>query len=492
MATTQFTPTDEQLEALRLFRTGNSLALEALAGAGKTSTLRLAAEQTSNARGVYVAFNRKIVDDAKGSFPGYVKCSTAHGLAFAAVGKDYAHRLRARRMSARDTAQALGLDFDTPIVVDVDDETREIHATTLATAAKLTVDRFCSSADEALAIRHVYRIPGIDAPDEWTNHDKLAPRILGMAEQIWADVTKQDGGLHRFEHGHYLKMWQLRRPRIHADFLLFDEAQDANPVMRAIVEAQTHLQLVYVGDSNQAIYEWTGAVDALGQANVSARARLTESFRFGPEIAEQANLVLRRLGAGVEVTGSGPGGTIGPASAPNCVLGRTNAAVVVEAIDRMAAGQRVALQGGTREIVWFAEAAEKLQAGEPTNHPELACFPNWGAVQVYVESDAGKDLKSLVGLVDRIGARELIRALEAMVDPKWAEVICSTAHKAKGAEWGTVQLLDDFPFPQGEEIDTAELRLLYVAVTRAKQHLDATAAVLNAPADLTGVATAGR
>lgn len=42
--------------------------------------------------------------------------------------------------------------------------------------------------------------------------------------------------------------------------------------------------------------------------------------------------------------------------------------------------------------------------------------------------------------------------------------------QAKGREWGSVQLADDFP----DHLDEEELRLLYVACTRAKLELDLT------------------
>lgn len=46
-----FAPTPEQLEAIRLFSTGASLAIEAGAGTGKTSTLKLMAESAPTRRG---------------------------------------------------------------------------------------------------------------------------------------------------------------------------------------------------------------------------------------------------------------------------------------------------------------------------------------------------------------------------------------------------------------------------------------------------------
>jgi hypothetical protein len=63
-------------------------------------------------------------------------------------------------------------------------------------------------------------------------------------------------------------------------------------------------------------------------------------------------------------------------------------------------------------------------------------------------------------------------------------VTVSTAHTAKGREWPTVQIADDFPPPkdtdqhddQGrpipEPVNDTDARLAYVAVTRARQHLD--------------------
>ena len=49
-------------------------------------------------------------------------------------------------------------------------------------------------------------------------------------------------------------MWALTRPRLSADFVLLDEAQDTNPVLEEIFLAQD-AQRVCVGDPAQQIYE---------------------------------------------------------------------------------------------------------------------------------------------------------------------------------------------------------------------------------------------
>lgn len=473
-----FNPTDEQVHAVDLARTGDSMAIEALAGAGKTSTLKLVAEALPG-RGAYVAFNKKIVTDAQEKFPRSVTCSTAHSLAYRAVGHKYRGRLNGSRVTAQDAAQALGLDLNTNIVFDVEDHTVEMAPERLAGIAMETVGVYCRTADLTIGRVHVPFIPGLDAPNQRDNNRRLAERVVPMAEQIWADLRNPDYGRFRFEHNHYLKLWQLTGPRISADYILFDEAQDANPLMMAIVEAQGHAQKIWVGDSNQSIYEWNGAVDALQRVEVEGRAQLTQSFRFGPEIAEQANLVLDRLDAGVRVTGSGRPGRVEFVERPDVFLARTNGEVVGRALVEMEQGRRVCLQGGAREIIWFAESAQALMAGAKASHPDLTCFGSWDQVVRYVEEDSGADLKTMVRLITEYGADTIIRGLSRTVEARDADVTVSTAHKAKGAEWNRVVLAGDFPT---ENPTPPELRLLYVAATRAMVALDRTQVDLEGPA----------
>lgn len=70
-------------------------------------------------------------------------------------------------------------------------------------------------------------------------------------------------------------------------------------------------------------------------------------------------------------------------------------------------------------------------------------------------------------------------------DERRADVVISTSHKAKGREWDTVELADDF-LPSkpdrvtGEvKVDRAELRLFYVALTRARVSIDFSPAIMS-------------
>jgi hypothetical protein len=474
-----FKPTDEQAKALALFATGASMVIEAGAGTGKTATLKLLAQSAPSARIQYVAFNKAIVEEAAVKFPSNVSANTAHSLAFRAIGKQFSHRLNAGRMTGSQIARILGLSS---ITIDLgDDEHRTLSADYLASRVMGAVGRFCQTADTAIERRHFEYIDGIDAPTAdgrrtFANNDEITSALLPFARKAWEDLQRTDGNL-RFAHDHYLKMWQLSEPKINADIILFDEAQDANPVMSAIVAAQTDAQVVYVGDSQQAIYEFTGAVNALAGFASDHRVFLTQSFRFGEAVANVANDVLAMIeGAELRLVGT-PSipSTVGIAERDDAILCRTNATAVEAVINLQSQGRTAHLVGGGKDVVAFAKAARDLMSGRSTSHPELACFDNWGAVQHYVENDAqGGDLKLMVGLVDKFSVETILSALDNMVSEAKADTIVSTAHKSKGREWDNVRLAGDFPV-EGERLSAGELRLIYVAVTRARLNLDASA-----------------
>jgi superfamily I DNA/RNA helicase len=96
-----------------------------------------------------------------------------------------------------------------------------------------------------------------------------------------------------------------------------------------------------------------------------------------------------------------------------------------------------------------------------------------------VEQDAsGSDLKVFVQLIDTYGPEVVIDIVDRLSPEEAAEVVVSTAHKAKGREWPTVRIATDFPEPrrghngQPAQVPRADAMLAYVAVTRAHHTLD--------------------
>ncbi len=101
--TTAPKPTAEQQAIIDACAAGKHVVVEAGAGTGETSTLRMVAAVKPRQRGVYIAYNRAIADEARKSFPASVTCRTEHSFAFAVVGRRYAHRLNGPRLPARET-----------------------------------------------------------------------------------------------------------------------------------------------------------------------------------------------------------------------------------------------------------------------------------------------------------------------------------------------------------------------------------------------------
>lgn len=468
-------PTPEQDDCIGLFLTGDPLVIQAGAGTGKTSTLELIARNTERL-GTYVAFNRAIVREAEVRFPMTITSVTAHGLAMRAVGRRYSHRLPTKRAASHQLGRWLDID---PVVVRYDDKDKRLSSGYLASLVLKGIARWCASAEPEPSPLYIPFVHGIDTigPDghrKSHNNDELRKYLADAMQRAWADLCDPEGRL-PFTHDHYLKMWQLSGPRIPGDFVLFDEAQDATPVMLDAVAQQIHrgAQLVFVGDSQQQIYEWRGAIDALDELE-GHRAFLTQSWRFGPAIADVANLLLEELDAEIRLIGNPAMSSTVAGCDPRAVLCRSNAGAIDAVLRFQRAGRHPHLVGGGEEVVRFAKAVDELQQTGTTRHPELACFDSWSEVLAYVEQDPqGDELALMVNLLQEYGLQIILDALDGMIGEEAADVIVSTAHKSKGREWPAVRLAGDFaePLDRGSGAP-GELRLLYVAATRARDALD--------------------
>ena len=474
-------PTDEQAAALEVFANGDDLVLEAGAGTGKTSTLKLLGEH-ADGDGLYIAYNKAIADEAKAKFPSNVDCRTAHSLAYGAVGKNYRDRLNSSRRPPWELAKVLGIHGSYVI------GGHTFAVNTLVRLALEMVGNFCNSASEEITTAHgpyVEGLRGVDDKGEVYNYlPDLAKYLKPFAQDAWDDLQKPQGEI-PFQHDHYLKMWQLTNPKLRKyDFILFDEAQDANPVIADVVRRQS-VQRVFVGDRAQAIYGWRGAVDAMGQFAEQAQVRyLTQSFRFGPAVAEEANRWLSQLETPLRLKGTEAiESTLATLDEPTAVLCRTNGGTVERLLAEQEAGRKPFLVGDTREISNFCTGVRDLQTKGKSTHRDLIAFDSWDQFTQYAKEEGGS-LSTWATVIDRYGYDRILAGLTGMPSESNADVVLSTAHKAKGREWDTVRIGDDFqpkatPDGVAKPLSEAEIMLRYVAVTRAKNTLDV--GLLNTP-----------
>lgn len=204
---TDLRPTHEQHAIVTAAAAGKDLVVQAGAGTGKTSTLKMVARALRAQQPVYIAYNRSIATEAAASFPSHVMCRTAHSLALQAVGRRYAHRLKGpRELPSRRaeipsaTARKSGLIAGkTPMSSNPPPErTRRLHRAAtaaigilLATAAPITIPT--AAAASPLAGKIVFLDPGHNGAND-ASISRQVPTGRGGTKDCQATGTTTDNG----------------------------------------------------------------------------------------------------------------------------------------------------------------------------------------------------------------------------------------------------------------------------------------------------------
>jgi antirestriction protein ArdC/superfamily I DNA/RNA helicase/DNA polymerase III epsilon subunit-like protein len=590
----KFPPTTEQRNVVTAIMTGDSVVVRALAGTGKTSTLTLAArrllEEQPKKKIVYIAFNKTVQMEAEGKMPKNVESRTGDSIAFQGVSDAIRQKFLNQKsktanmkLRAEDIVDELGIK---PTGVKLKGVEVSLSSRDIPAIIKQAVNNFSISADDELGAKHFTE-----------ELDEVPRSFVEYANAYWDDLNSP-AGVFGINNAHITKIWALSSPdlgavgsgmKTPADVIFFDEAQDINPVIAKVIADQT-IQKVYVGDGNQAIYAFRGAEDQLDRTTAKFDLPLTQSFRFGPEIAGMANRFLTQLDSKYRVEGSGSKGeVVDGMEDPDVVITRTNSGGFRAMIELLDAGKVVGITKGTKDELeslvnsasWLIGDQTKFK--KPTMHPDLAEFKNWSEVKEAVEKGEGRKVKALYDLVVQNGigsikdilsrvkvatpesekkdlkpssdfkkvtldkaedgakgsigeginyevkdkairlsgngtfkGKDTIKDQKFRWDPtgkQWfkeveddldrqkaindlrravggfapdageeeaeIDVIVTTAHKSKGLQWNNVRIFDDFWGPRANKktgelempVDE-ELRLAYVALTRAQKKLD--------------------
>ena len=211
---------------------------------------------------------------------------------------------------------------------------------------------------------------------------------------------------------------------------------------------------------------------------------LTQSFRFGKTLADHASLVLKQLGESRQVTGNDNIDTnVLVSGTPDSILTRTNSAVIEHTLSAIDQNKKPHIVGGTKETMQLISAVYDLKKGIPASHPDFYGFSTWDEVVEFAETEEGEGLQAFVNLVQQYGEKKLYWALKSSeTDEVNADIVISTAHKAKGRQWTSVQISDDFGSINSDDgkLPLEEIRLFYVAITRARESLIISPSLLGA------------
>lgn len=485
-------PTAQQQSAIDAFGSGaKSINIFAGAGCGKSRTLEFMARSTKR-KGLLMAFNRAVADEAGRKLGGTSTTAlNTHRIAYRwamndAQGKSVIEKLQS---SSRVTRPQIAKYFQTEkFSYTVRGERTALTTTKVTDVAMETLSAFMKDGAFEVHAGHVPYVRGLEGPDvagKGPVHEALTELVLPLAERMWQDILNPRGSGMRVTHDAYLKLWAASKPRLPYDFILLDEAQDTNPAVFSVFEAQD-AQKISVGDSAQQLFAWNGSLNIMDRFEAEKQIKLTQSWRFGMAIQDAANVFLDQLDAPIRLEGNPRVPSVIREDAAfdphksSAVLVRTNAGAIQELMDTIQAQQSVHLVGGNRQFKAMIQSAERLRQGTPVTHPDFIGFNTWNDLRTYAQEDPdGMDLRVIVNLVDAHGTKSLLTALDHCTDNEEdAQTVISTVHKVKGREWDQVRLSSDFEggVKRDKKKETGpsreSLMLYYVAVTRAKELLD--------------------
>lgn len=492
--------TAEQIDAIALSTKldGEGMKLIAFAGAGKTTTLKMIAEkhkQLGN-KGLYLAFNKDIATEAGAKMPDNIISCTFHSLAYRASPRWLIDRLSQSGLSGPEFARTFKLStIWVNSFVKKKGSVKKIKGKIPLSAyhQKKIVDEglneFMRTSASKPAPRHLKEavnklFPDVDERDKQNVSNSLFP----IMQVIWSDYTNPNGIL-GFNNNHdiYLKLWSLSKPMLNVDFILFDEAQDANPIIIGVL-MQQKCPIIYVGDPHQQIYSWRGAINVMQSLNVPARY-LTQSFRFGDELSRFCQPILNYLGEKNTFKGRKDIKTIIDRSNTNpkdidVALCRTNAGAIELIIQFGEEGIDVVPSNiNINETMTMLRSIHEFQEDPESQakHPILKNFSSFDELLQYNEEYAGdQSISPYIKLYQKYSYGKIQRTLaqcNKLNRGKNWDFEVTTAHRSKGMEWDNVYIHNDFkdqffdkkgnPKDAGDE----EYRLLYVALTRAKKKL---------------------
>jgi hypothetical protein len=431
------------------------------AGAAKTTTLVEFTKVRPNKKFLYIAFNKSVQQEGAKKFGSNVLVKTAHGLAYSNfVKKRYKVVNELKEKDFRELFDEYSDLIDFPEFVYT---------------LKRCFELYCH-------LPHNKALTPSQIKSNNTNFVNNVNKAVGVV------VNKMLKGEIPLTHDAYLKFYMLTNPQLDFDYILFDEGQDASPVMLRIFASQDSRKII-VGDPNQSIYRFRHAINALGKLNYKTYP-LSVSFRFGNDIAEKANSILyfkqkMKMPTGIKIIGGGGN----KYNSENAILCRSNSSVLDVLLTNP--NKRIYLEGGKQGYNFSAGGllsdVYKLKKGKHglIKNDLIRNFKDINEAYQFAKKVGDVKIISCIEIINRYGGnifKEIKEAKNRIVNNRMdADLIVSTIHKAKGMEYSSVTLASDIKKP--EEILDAykkteqtyddykwfeeELNLIYVAVTRA-------------------------
>jgi hypothetical protein len=452
---------------------GRVVKINARAGTGKTATLSMIARKHPEEKILYLVFNSRNRQEAKGKFPGNVDVHTIHSFALSASGGKYdgfasirpSHFLSqfgAKREVLSTLTQMFLVYFLNSPHPRLEDATEPFKA-------------YLPAELQALFEREKGRIVEVarKATTGWYREKKNCPH------DFYLKLSHRD------------KKFQGKLARY--DRVLVDEGQDLSPIMIDALSGYRG-RIVLVGDTHQQIYGFRYAEDAMRRFPHDELYDLTLSFRFGPRIA---NFTTRFIRHGKDEAGFVIRGDRGKMSRvcvydaldslawkeETAILCRTNFALFKNAMALRAKKKGFRFERDisaelyrTLDVYWL-----RVDERDRIRDELIQSFGSIEDLKDYAEALEDYQLLKMADIVEEYELEfpeivyELLKLCRERGEGREESITLSTIHAAKGQEYDNVVLDEDVISNlggfEGVSRREEEINAVYVGMTRTKKNL---------------------
>jgi hypothetical protein len=468
LAPSELKPTDEQIYILDLIKKGErKLQIKALAGTGKSSTLKMI-DKTLRDNVLYLVFNTRNAKEAieSGEFRDSTKIKTINGCGHG-VWANHVGKVIIDEKKSPKTRQLFYSHL----------QTLERSAQNEAWEEWYNVRQAVSLA-KALGYVPPGKFPDTPGLCDWVSvsnacDEPLTPLARELTDAVLAlSIKTAFKGFIDFDDQVYMSaLWARTFPRF--PMVMGDETQDFSPINHAFLSKLVDGGFLSVGDDNQSIYGFRGAMPG-SMAKLKDHFRMSESdlsisFRCSQAIVESVRWRVPHF------KWIKPGGIVSEIDRPSlsgilnnsAIICRNNAPLFRLAIRLLSAGRAVRVHGsdmGPR----VAGIMKKLGPENMSRDSVMSAIEDWEGEHLEKGSKTASDIAECMRVFASHGAtlaHALVYVREIFKQDGSIELL--TGHKAKGMEWDRVYFLDPWLIGEGEQ----ELNLRYVIMTRAKQEL---------------------
>jgi DNA helicase-2/ATP-dependent DNA helicase PcrA len=483
-----FTPSTYQSAILDAYKNSSSnIIIQAVAGAGKTTTLLMLAACVKNTPAVLCAFNNHIAKDISNKLNAkkiMMEGRTIHSLGFSCVRDNFIigqvnskkyQDIAKRWISGRRGYYSNSLIDWAGMLKDLLDFTRLTLTDPSNSQAMESMIRAYDLEGDA---RMVDAVPNL--LEEAASQDFIAKHSIDFTDMIWLPVKN------KLQPKKYMEMF-------------VDEAQDLNVLQAEFISMSLHEKgrAIFCGDPRQAIMGFSGA-DANSFYNIKEKFScvelpLTYCYRCGSAIVEKAKTYVSHI----EVPESAHVGQVSyideasllsKIQPGDAVLCRKNAPLIDLCLALISINLPARVRGrdmvsklgshvkkaSSKTKIWKEEFITSL---ENYRESEIASLVKKGMEE---KIDSFNDtINCIIAVYDpaiHFCEDDLRKSISDLFSDETEGIVLSSVHRAKGLEWSRVFIYKPSTLPlrwknQTKSQAEQEINLAYVAVTRAMHDL---------------------